>query len=563
MQYPTLLQTYQQLEKTRKRLEKTTILAELFKKTPANLLKAVVYLAQGRVYPGWSEEKIGFSDQLMIKAMTSVYGTTPEHIHKQLSNLGDLGKVAEQLANKKNQQTLFNKPLEVEQVYHNIRQLSRLEGEGTVKKKTQLVNELLSNAQPEEARFIVGTILENLRLGVADGIIRDAIAEAYHLTPDEIEQANDLLVDYGEIAALAAQQKLQEISLVPGRPLHVMLAILVKDINEGFERVERPAALEYKYDGFRVLCHKEGKKISLYTRRMEEVTNQFPDVVETLKENIKGESYIIDSEVIGYDPKTKKYQPFQSISQRIKRKYDIHKVAKEFPVEINVFDIIYHNGKSVLEKPFQERRKLLEKVVTEKDEHLRLAQQLITDNNKKAAVFYQEALQAGHEGIIFKSLTAKYKPGRYIGYMAKLKPVLETLDLVITKADWGEGKRSRWLSSFTVACRDEMDNLVELGKVSTGLKEKKEEGVTFEQLTEELKPYIISEEETTVTVKPTLVIEVAFEEIQRSPTYDSGYALRFPRILRVRFDRGITDISTIDDAIKIFSLQRGRTKKLP
>src|SRR3989338_4828381 len=162
---------------------------------------------------------------------------------------------------------------------------------------------------------------------------------------------------------------------------------------------------------------------------------------------------------------------------------------------------------------------------------------------------------------MFKSLSSKYKPGRYIGYMAKLKPVLETLDLVITRADWGEGKRSRWLSSFTVACRDESDNLVELGKVSTGLKEKKEEGITFEQLTEELKPHIISEEGTSVAVKPTLVIEVAFEEIQRSPTYESGYALRFPRIIRVRFDRSINDISTIDEAIKIFSLQRGRTKK--
>ncbi|HLD12062.1 MAG TPA: ATP-dependent DNA ligase [Candidatus Nanoarchaeia archaeon] len=561
MDYALLLATYHALEKTTKRLAKTTILAQLFKNTTPTLLKSVVYLAQGRVYPGWSEEKIGFSDQLMIKALASVYGTTPETINKHFSKLGDLGKVAEQLAKKKSQQTLFHKKLDVEKVYYNIRQLSRLEGEGTVKKKIQLVSELFSNATPEEARFITGTILENLRLGVADGIIRDAIAEAYGLTSEEIEQANDLLVDYGEIASLAAQQKLREVHLVPGRPLHVMLAILVKDINEGFERVGKPAALEYKYDGFRVLCHKEGKKISLYTRRMEEVTNQFPDVVEALQECINAESYIIDSEVVGYDPKTKKYQPFQSISQRIKRKYDIRAVAKDFPIEINVFDILYYNNKSFLEEPFQERRKLLEKVTQEKKEHLRLAQQLITEDKKKAEQFYQAALQAGHEGIMFKSLSSKYKPGRYIGYMAKLKPVLETLDLVITRADWGEGKRSRWLSSFTVACRDESDNLVELGKVSTGLKEKKEEGITFEQLTEELKPHIISEEGTSVAVKPTLVIEVAFEEIQRSPTYESGYALRFPRIIRVRFDRSINDISTIDEAIKIFSLQRGRTKK--
>src|SRR3989344_6384767 len=215
MQYAQLLNVYHHLEKTTKRLEKTTILAQLFRQTPAHELKDIVYLAQGRVFPGWSEEKIGFSDKILIKTLAHVYGTTTTSIEKAWGATGDLGKVAQQLANKKNQQTLFNEPLTTHKVYSNIRKLARLQGTGTVNKKVQLVSELLSNATAEEARFIVSTTLETLRIGVAEGVIRDAIAEAYGLTSEEIEKANDLLVDYGAIAELAARQQLTNLTLAP------------------------------------------------------------------------------------------------------------------------------------------------------------------------------------------------------------------------------------------------------------------------------------------------------------------------------------------------------------
>ncbi|MDO8628763.1 MAG: DNA ligase, partial [Nanoarchaeota archaeon] len=205
MHYATLLEVYQALEKTTKRLEKATILAKLFKQTPVEDLKEIVYLAQGRVFPGWSEEKIGFSDKILIKTLAHVYGTTTTAIEKAWGTTGDLGKVAQQLATKKNQQTLFNEPLTTHKVFSNIRKLARLQGIGTVNKKVQLVSELLSNATPAETRFIVGTVLEVLRIGVAEGIIRDALAEAFNLAAEDIEKANDMLVDYGAIAELAAQ----------------------------------------------------------------------------------------------------------------------------------------------------------------------------------------------------------------------------------------------------------------------------------------------------------------------------------------------------------------------
>ncbi len=560
MEYSKLANFYRSIEKTTKRLEKADILAGIFKDAGKDL-KDIIYLAQGKVFPLWDERKIGFSSKLMIKAIASVYGISAGEVEKLWSGLGDLGKVAEHLADKRKQATLFSRRLAVRDVIENIRKLSSLEGEGTVNRKLQLVKELLSNASGDEVRYVVGTILEELRIGVAAGIVRDAIAKAFDADVNDVEASYDLLVDYGEVAELARGNRLESVKLEPGRPTHVMLAVLVKDINEGFERVGKPCQVEHKYDGFRLQCHKKNSKITLFTRRMEDVTNQFPDIAKYVKENVSGNSFILDSEAVGYNWKTGKYMPFQSMSQRIKRKYNIEEMAKKFPVELNVFDLVYYNGKSLFDVPLRKRREILEKIVKEKEKKIVLTRKLVSGNEKEVDKFYKEALNIGHEGVMFKSLDASYKPGRYVGYMAKMKPILETLDLVIVGAEWGEGKRAKWLSSYTVACADDDGNLVEVGKVSTGVKEKGEEGVTFAQITDELKPLITEEKGREVKVRPRLVVEVAYEEIQKSPTYTSGFALRFPRILKLRSDRGITDINSLGEVIQIYNIQRGRKTK--
>ncbi|HLD15354.1 MAG TPA: ATP-dependent DNA ligase [Candidatus Nanoarchaeia archaeon] len=557
MQYSILVNFYKSLGKTTKRLEKTDILASLLKSADEDLEK-IVYLVQGKVFPLWDDSKIGFSSRLVMKAISSVTGSSINEIEKLFNKEGDLGKVASILITKKKQSTLFSQEITVSKVFNNIRKLSTLEGEGTVNRKVQLVSELLSNASPDEAKFIIGTVLEELRIGIAAGIVRDSISKAFDISVEEVENAYDLLTDYGLVAKLAKQKKLHEVKLEPGKPINLMLAILAKNIEEGFEIVGKPAEIEFKYDGFRMQIHKKGNEIKLLTRRMEDVTKQFPELVPIIKSQVKADSVILDSEVVGYDKKTGKYLPFQSISQRIRRKYDIEEMGKKFPVEVNVFDVLFLNGKSLFNEQLLERRKILEKIVKPIDKKIVLAKNLITDSAKEVETFYKSALKAGHEGIMFKSITASYKPGRYVGFMAKLKEVLETLDLVIVKAEWGEGKRAKWLSSYTVACKDSDGNLVEVGKVSTGVKEKGENEVTFEQITKELKPLIISEKSKEVTLHPSLVVEVAFEEIQKSPSYSSGYAMRFPRFLRVRFDRSLDDISDINLIEKIYNSQRGK-----
>ena len=584
MEYIKLAELYKNLESTTKRLGKTHYISELLKKIPKQDLQETILLLEGRLFPAWEEKEMGVASRLVLKAINKATGISTEEIEKTWKKTGDLGIVAEELVNKKKQRTLFSKELTTGKVFFNLRKLPELTGIGAVEKKISLIAELLTSAKPLEARYIIRTVLEELRIGVGAGSIRDAIVWAffskkigfkysqkensidlkdraeYNKYVDAVQNAYDLTNDLGVVAEKAKElglNGLRATGIEIGKPIKVMLALKVNNIKDGFERCGKPSQIEQKYDGFRVQAHKEKGKITLFTRRLDNVTKQFPELVKSVKENIKGDSFIIDSECVGFEPKTKKYLPFQNISQRIKRKYDVELMAKKFPVEMNVFDVLYYNGKNLIKEEFKERRKLIEKIVRGSPMRIRLAEKLVSSDVKDVNKFYKSSLKAGNEGVMFKKMDAPYKPGGRVGYMVKLKPTMETLDLVIVKADWGEGKRAKWLSSFTLACIDEEENYLEVGKVGTGIKEKGEEGVSFEQLTEQLKPLITSEKGKEVKVRPKIVVEINYEEIQKSPTYSSGYALRFPRVIRLRtMERTEKDISTLDMIKELYNGQK-------
>src|SRR3990167_392944 len=332
-----------------------------------------------------------------------------------------------------------------------------------------------------------------------------------------------------------------------------MLAQKAKTIHEGFEAVGKPCAIEYKYDGFRMLIHKHGEEVKLFTRRLENVSKQFPEVVGYIKKHVQGKSFILDSEAVGYDRKTKVYTSFQNIGQRIRRKYDIEKLREELPVEINVFDILYYEGKSLLNEPFEKRTELLRKIVRNERYKIMTAKQIVTGDEKKAEDFYKNALKDNQEGIMMKSLSSIYQPGSRVGFMLKIKPEERDLDLVIVGAEYGAGKRSGWLSSFILACKDD-GKFLEIGKVGTGIREKDtvegESGISFKELTEKLKPYFLKEHGRSVEIKPKIVISVTYQEIQKSPNYNSGFALRFPRFTALRPDKDIDDTTTLKEIKK-------------
>jgi len=557
MKYSEFVEVYERLSKTTKRLEKTDILSEFLKKLSKDDDEEWIYLIRGKVLPDYDSREFGVSGQLIIKVISKASGVSSEIIGQKFNKLGDLGEVAEELMKNRKQAPLYSKKLTVDKVFDNLRKLFDLDGKGSVDKKTSLIAELLTNSNGTEAKWIVRTVLGDLRIGVADSTLRDSLAEAFDSEnkkelAHKIEDVYDLNNDFGEIfrALKKGKKELDKISLSPGKALNVMLPVKVTEISEAFRICGKPAALEHKYDGFRVVITKKDDEIKLFTRRLEEVTNQFPDVIEVVRKNIKGKDFIVDSEVVGYDPITKKYKPFEAISQRIRRKYHIDDLIKKLPVEINAFDVIYLDGKSLVEKTFKERRKILEKIIKISNFKIRTSTQIVTDSEEKAMEFYHKALDLGEEGIMIKKLDSVYKPGRYIGYMVKMKPEAKDLDLVITSAEYGTGKRAGWLTSYIVACHKE-GKYLNVGKVASGLKEKESEnGTTYSEMTELLKPLIISEKGNRVKVKPKIVVSVTYQNIQKSPTYSSGFAMRFPRITHYRPDRNIKDIASLKDIEK-------------
>ena len=550
MQYSEIVELYEKLSSTTKKLEKVEIIAGFLPKLKGN--EEFVYLLRGSVFPDYDSHEFGISTQLVIKSISVASGFSTNDVVSKFKEIGDLGDVVYQLLKKKKQNSLFSKKLSVNHVISSLRKITSIAGDGAVDKKVATVSELLIESRDRVICYIARTLLSDLRIGVADAILVDSIVKAFF--PHDIEminrvqKAHDLINDFAEILKLAfsGKKSFEHIPLIPGRALNVMLPTKVYDIDEAFNVCGRPCAFEHKYDGFRILISYDGKNIKIFTRRLEDVTLQFPDIVETVSKNVKAKSFIIDAEAVGFDYENNKYLPFESISQRIKRKYDIRDLASKLPVDVKVFDILYLNGEDKIDLHFIERRKLLEKIINPVKLKISLSEQIITDSKEEADKFYKGALKIGEEGVMIKNLNSPYVSGRYVGNMAKLKPTVTDLDLVIVGAEYGTGKRAGGLTSFIVACKSG-DDFLEVGKVSSGLKEKESEGTSYQEIDSILRPFIVKEEGNKVYVKPSVVVSVTYQNIQVSPTYSSGFALRFPRITHYRPERGIHDIATLYD----------------
>ena len=564
MEYIILSNTYEKLEETSSKLGKANLLSELFKKTPSELLPRVVLLSQGIVYQKYLQLELGIATQMMIKAISKATGFKAEDVEGKFKKNGDLGLTAEQCVKSRKQSTLLKKKLTVDIVFNNLQKLATVTGGGSQERKLGLIAELLSSAKPKEAIYIVRTILGELRIGVAEGIIRDAIVNAFLLKEkmskeekveltEAVNYAWNIVSDFGEVAKIAKEKGLgglKKVKVQLGKPIQVMLGEKAENIEEVVKEFGEVIA-EYKYDGARIQCHKKNNEIWLYTRRLEDVTKQFPDIVELCRKGLKPRECIVEGEALGISSKTGLPLPFQVLSQRIHRKYDIEKMVKEIPVQVNLFDVVYVDGETVFGKPLKDRRKILEKIIKPIPGKFQPTKLIISDDVKELEKFYKEALNAKQEGLFLKVLDSNYIFGRHVGGWYKIKPIMETLDLVIVGATWGEGTRAKWLSSYVLACRDpDTGKFLPCGMMGTGLTEE-----NFQVMTETLKPLIINEKGREVKLKPRVVVEVAFQEIQKSPNYESGLALRFPRMIRIRDDKGSDEADTIERLEELYKSQ--------
>jgi DNA ligase-1 len=558
MEYGRLADVYERLEATPSKLGKRDLLAELFRDAPAADLEKIVLLATGQVFPSYSEEELGVAEKMMRRAIEKATGHSESQVVAEFKRTGDFGLTAENFVNSNKQSTLMRRKLTVDKVFESLQELPAATGAGSQDRKLGIVAELVSSATPKEAKYIVRTALGTLRIGVAEGIVRDAIAKAFGVEAANVEHAWNMSPDYGRIATIAKRRGddgLKKVGITLGVSLQVLLAEKAPDLKTALEAFERPI-VEVKYDGARVQIHKDGGRVMLFTRRLEEVTRQFPDIVEFVKENVRAGTCILDCEAVGVDRRTGRPLPFQQLSQRVRRKHDIERMAEELPVQVNVFDALYIDGRSLLEERLSERRAEMKKIIKVVPGKFQFTEHVITKDLEVAERFYRHALEIGEEGVMVKNLDSKYIPGRRVGYWLKVKPTMEPLDLVVIGAEWGTGKRVNWLSSYVLGCRDPATgNFLRCGMMGTGLTDEQ-----FKEMTRKLKPLVLEERGRSVTFKPSVVFEIGYQEIQRSPTYDSGFALRFPVLLRDRSaDKGPEEADTIGRVRKLYESQRKKS----
>ena len=561
MRYAELVDTYTSLESTSGSLDQTAQLAELLGQLELAQVEPVIRLLRGRVFAPWEESDLGVSSRGLRSAIANASGIADEQIEGVWRDTGDLGLAAEEAMASATQQTLVSRPVTVERVYDTLRGLASVEGTGSRRRRLQTVAGLLSDATPLEARYIARTVVGHLRLGVGDGLLRDAIVAAFGQdVPDaatHVEHAFHLTSDLSQVAAIAATEGIAgcaAIELEPFRPVRAMLATKAESIREGIATVApSPDAvrLERKYDGIRVQLHHVDGESRLFTRRLADITSQFPDVLESVGAVIDAQGVIVDGELVGVDPSTGTPVPFQQLSRRIKRKHDIRAVAEEVPVRLFLFDLLWCDGESLLEHPLSDRLSRLEAACSPRTGVIDLAAAIDGPAPESAQAFYDAAVAGGHEGVMFKNRQAPYQPGTRVGFMMKHKPLMDPLDLIVTRAQWSEGRRSAYLGRLFLGCYDPAsDAICEVGRLSTGYTD-----AELEVLTDRLLARKLAVDGRQVRIDQDLLIEVGFEEIQRSDAYGSGYALRFPRYRRMRPDLGPTDAATLTEIVDAYEAQ--------
>ena len=560
MEYRALVDVYDDLSDTSSTLDKRDILAACLAGVDPDLLPTVVRLARGRVFARWESGELGVSTSLASEAIAKATGVDEAQIEDWWREEGDLGDAAAQAVAQRTQQTLVSESLTVSRVAETLREVAAYEGKGSQSRRVDAIAGLVSDADPAEAKYVVRTIVGAMRLGVGEGIVRDALADVFldgsEAAVDAIERAYEVTNDFAVVAERArdaGREGLADLDVEIFRPIKPMLAESADDLSTAITDLaddDGEVLLETKYDGIRAKLHRREDEIRVFTRRLTDVTEQFPDVVAAAESQIDAREYIVEAEVVGYDPETGDPVPFQELSQRIKRNSDIEAMAEQVPVTVYPFDLVTLDGRSRLDDPLRDRLDALEAVLDPVAGDIERAANVHAEAQEAAEQFYERALAAGHEGMMVKNLDATYQPGSRVGYQQKVKPTMEPLDLVVTRAKWSEGRKSDYLGRPFLACRTEDGSLSEVGRMHTGFTDEQLE--TFTDLVE---PRIQSVDGREADLRPEIVLEVEYEEIQESPTYDSGFALRFPRLVEIRDDLGPEDADTLERVERLYEQQ--------
>jgi DNA ligase 1 len=564
---------------TTKKLEKVRLVAEYFRSRPVDEAAQAAVFLFGRAFPAWEERTLQVGGTLLWRTVGEISGKGEVALTAAYRRHGDLGSAAQDVLE---HSASAKSSLSVADLASAFDELART---STAVSKLNLLQDILRRATAVEAKYVIKIISGDLRIGLRESLVEEAIAKGFEENVKAVQRANMLLGDIRETLRLSAEHKLDQAQMRLFHPIGFMLASPAQDAEEALSYFDR-AAVEDKYDGIRAQAHiggKEDPRIRLFSRTLDEISPAFPELPPALQ--AFPEPLILDGEILAWSPDTAQALPFSELQKRLGRKKVSEDMLRQVPVVYMAFDVLYAGGELLIEKPLEERRRILEQgfALVPKDgfvvEHsmatenpqgklvfepavfesttgtrsgaprVILAPAITADSPEKLEEIFSAARARGNEGLMIKDVRSPYTPGRRGKSWLKLKKELATLDVVVTAVEWGHGKRNKVLSDYTFAVR-EGDKLLNVGKAYSGLTD-----VEIAEMTEWFKAHTIEDQGFRRTVEPKIVLEVAFNNMMHSSRHESGYALRFPRILRLRTDKSVDEIDTLETVKEIFARQ--------
>jgi DNA ligase 1 len=509
------------LEETTKRNEKIRLISEVLRKVSAEDVSYVTLFLAGKPFPE----------------------SDPRVLEISYATLSTAGRTMSQTFLTENTDTLT-----LSEVFSTLGKLAEVRGAGSKEKRLALLSSLINRTTPLETEYLSRMLLGEMRIGVVEGVLLDAIAEASGVSRQLVRRAHMLHGDIGNVARIAMTEGAVELEKVELRlfvPVKPMLAEMAEDISQVLAEHEEGSAFEYKFDGARIQIHRKLDQVRIFSRRLTDVTDSIPEIVDYAKTKVKASEFLIEGEVVALGEGGKPV-PFQDLMRRFRRVHGIEDMVEKIPLRLYLFDVLQSGGKTLIDLSYTERWEILSGLVPPES----LAPRILTREPKVVDDFMHSALKEGHEGLMAKSLTSDYSPGARGKKWFKIKPA-DRLDVVIVAADWGSGRRVGWLSNYHLAVRDEdTGEYLVVGKTFKGLTD-----AEFDMITKRLQELKTKETRWTVHVRPEIVVEVAHNEVQKSPRYKSGFALRFARIAKFRDDKTAEEADTIQRLRKLYQKQ--------
>jgi len=552
MRFQALTHLCERLAATTKRTMMTNFVASFLTELNDNEVEPAVSMLLGRAFPKWDERTLDVSWATLSGIIKRLTQTSWKGFSAVFRQTGDIGAATESVflnSKVRRQATLFENPLTVLEVRGVLEAIAESLGQGSRERKERLIESLFGRATPLETKYLVKIIIGEMRTGFHEGLMEIAVSKAFSVPLGTIQEATMFTGDIGEVAAICKREGgegVAKLGFKVFRPIKPMLAQTAEDPEEALKEHGGKTAFEYKLDGARIQIHKSLNKVKIFSRRLTDVTESLPEVVQLARDELKAKEAILEGEVIALG-KDGTPLPFQHLMRRFRRIYEVDKMVEEIPISLYLFEAIYVDGQNLIRLPYTERRRRLKEIAG----RIPLTRQIVTEDPEEAEIFLREAVDKGHEGLMAKRTDGTYTPGVRGKRWFKVKKTLEPLDLVIVAAEYGYGRRHNWLSDYYLAAKDGVTGeFLIVGKTFKGLTDEE-----MTDMTRRLKEIAIEENGHRATVLPRIVVEVVFNEIQKSPKYKCGMALRFARITRIRYDKSPEDADTIKKVRRLYEEQ--------